>query len=400
MKIHKQKWFSRDLIGFSLTSFFNDFNHEMTTAILPLFVSRLIGLAYAPQALGLITGISSLAMAGANLIGGWLGEKIRNQKILLVIGYAITPIFSSCIGMAHSISSILMLRTIAWSGRGMRDPVRDSWLAKLLRRADYGKAFGLERSMDTLGATLGPLCAYFALFYFDLKYIFFLALIPGLLSVVTITLLVKNYEIEEYSSSKKSFLNELYTIPVQFKQFLCIRFLFGLANFDPVLIIFRAQEMLSGKEIVTVVAAGSAILFYIVFNVINLVGSLGLGFLSDYNRFSKKNLLAVVGFGIFGVVNILLINQSVNVWGWLFIFILAGLSTSAVVVLEKACTAEMLPESRLSNGYGILLMIGGLSSLFAGFMVGALWSYISAQSGFVYAAVLSFFAMILLLLTK
>lgn len=399
MNTSKQKWFSRTLFGFGLTSFFNDFNHEMITAVLPLVVVTITGAATAPLALGIISGLSLLARSFADLFGGWLAQRIKNQKLILVIGYSITPLFACLIGTAHSILLIIIYRVIAWAGRGMREPVRDAWLTAILNHQDYGKGFGFLRALDTGGAIIGPLIAYVALSRTSLNTIFWIALIPGILSILAITLLVKKYYAPAPKKSLR-FIELWHQLPNRFKKFVAIRFLFGIGQFDSVLIILRAQEYITGQQTASIVAAGWAILCYTIFNIMRLISEFGIGALSDaYPHIRKKTLMAFFGFGTLALATILLTLETIPLWLWFFIFILAGLSLACVTVLEKTYSADLLPHDLLSVGYGILLMFIGISALLAGFIVGGLWSHFGPQIGFMYAAIISFIAMILLLIS-
>lgn len=399
MNAPKHNWFSRTLFGFGLTSFFNDFNHEMITAVLPLVVVTITGATAAPLALGIISGLSLLARSFADLFGGWLAQRIKNQKLILVIGYSITPLFACLIGTAHSIVLILIYRVIAWAGRGMREPVRDAWLTSILNHRDYGKGFGFLRAMDTGGAICGPLVAYVALSRTSFTNIFWIALIPGILSMLAITLLVKRY----YASIPKKPLRPVelwHQLPPRFKKFMAIRFLFGIGQFDSVLIILRAQEYITGHQATSIVAAGWAILCYTIFNIMRLISEFGIGALSDaYPRIPKKIFIAFLGFSTLGLATLLLTLKTIPLWLWFFIFILAGLSLASVTVLEKTYSADLLPHDLLSAGYGILLMFIGISALLAGFIVGGLWSHFGPQVGFMYSTIMSFIAMILLLLS-
>jgi len=92
-----KRWISKDLLGFSFASFFNDFSHEMTTAILPIFTQTLVGARQAPYVLGLMSGISNAAASFMKLLSGWLSDRIAHHKWLLIIGYALTPLFSALI---------------------------------------------------------------------------------------------------------------------------------------------------------------------------------------------------------------------------------------------------------------------------------------------------------------
>lgn len=397
MNIFKQKWLSKTLFGFSLTSFFNDFNHEMITAILPLFVLPLVGEAQAPLMLGIIGGFSTFARSCADLLGGWLGQKIKNQKIFLVIGYSITPIFCCLIGTAKSVFLILLYRVIAWAGRGMREPIRDAWLAQILNSKDYGKGFGFLRAMDTLGAIAGPLVAYLVISKVALQNIFLIALVPGILSILSVIFLVENYYAK--TESKIYRYTQIWSsLSKSFKQFLAIRFLFGIAQFDSVLIILRAQEYITGHKVSSIVAAGWAILFYTFFNCIRLLCEFNIGLLSDYYpKISKRIIIAVLGFGTLATATFLLTFTHIHTVVWFLIFMFAAISLACVTVLEKTYTAELVPHHYLSPSYGILLTLIGISSLLAGLIVGSLWSYYSPQIAFGYASVTSFIAMLLML---
>lgn len=395
--LDKKSWFSKTLVGFGFTSLFNDFNHEMITAILPLFVATMIGLSSAPLALGIISGLSLLARSFGDLWGGWIGQKLKNQKLFLIIGYSITPLFSCLIGTAHYIILIIVYRVIAWAARGMREPIRDAWLISLLTKKDYGKAFGFLRAMDTCGAILGPLVAYCALFYIPVKTIFLIALIPGILSILSVIFLVTKPQ-EVVTKTHLGLMQAWYKLPHPFKKFIAIRFLFGVGQIDSVLIILRAQEYITGQKATSIIAAGWAILFYTLFNIIRLISEMSIGIVSDaYPTFNKKKLLAFFGFGSLGLATLMLTLTTIPLWLWIIIFALAGLSLASVTVLEKTYSAQLIPHELLPSGYGIILMTIGVAALCAGFIVGGLWSYFGPQIGFLYAAITSFLAMASLL---
>jgi MFS family permease len=189
-------------------------------------------------------------------------------------------------------------------------------------------------------------------------------------------------------------------MPTAFKFFLLIRFIFGIGNFDPTLVILRAQEVLTKQTNQTIVATAWVILFYTIFNVIRLISEVSIGFLSDFVTIQKKNLLATLGFGSFALVALLLLIKTQSLWVWSIIFILSGLSLGAVTVLEKAYAAELLPHDAVSEGYGILHMIIGVTSLLASLIVGGLWNYFSAPWGFGYSAFVSIATIILFYILK
>lgn len=390
------KWLNKTVWGFGLTSFFNDFSHEMTTAILPAYIQQLIGTHFTPSALGLIGGISNGAATGMKLIAGLMADRFRNYKLFLTIGYTITPLFVGLIGTAQSIWHILLYKTVAWMGRGMREPIRDTWLSQIVPSSMYGHVFGFARALDTLGAIAGPVVAFFMISQFSLKTIFFISFIPGLLSIVSlITLTSEPAHYETHRRTVVSKLQDIYQLPPHFLKFTFCMLIFGLAHFHKTLLIFRAQEFLTGETSSSLMATGSAILLYIFFNVTRSIGEFSLGLLSDYTN--RKQLLALTGFGLFTITCIgLIISPDALTW-WLLIFACAGISNGAVTVLEKAYVADLLPETHRALGYGTIQAIDGFAELASGVIVGMLWSIFNPVIAFGYAAFLSCIAMLLLL---
>jgi MFS family permease len=401
MQSGKKHWLTKDLLGFGLASFFNDFSHEMAISILPLFVEQLIGSAGAPLALGIINGISNAVSSFTKVYSGFISDRLANIKPLLVIGYAVTPLFIGLLGTAHHMWHVVIYKTCAWIGKGLREPPRDAWLTEITDKKDFGKAFGFQRALDTLGAIAGPLVAFFALSYVSLKTIFFISLIPGLFSVLSIMVIVGKYVKPPSSPSFEptDIFSQLYALPQSFNYFVVIRFLFGIGNFNVMLLILRSQDFFSAHaQMSSIVATSTAIALYVVFNIIRLFGEFGSGVVSDY--VNRNYLLALLGFGLFGCVCLGLIIHAHSIIGWALIFIMAGLSTATVTVVEKVYAADLLPDYLRGTGYGILHAVKGIGELFAGLFIGGLWTYISATTAFSCAAAISFIAMFLLLIVK
>lgn len=393
----KNTWLSKNVFGFGLTSFFNDFSHEMTTAILPMFVEQLIGTAATPLALGFISGISDAASSAAKIYSGFLTDRIQRYKPFLIVGYALTPLFSGIIGTAHAVWQILIYKTIAWVGRGMREPMRDTWLSNIVDQKYYGHAFGFNRALDTLGAVLGPLVTFFVLDILSLKTIFFISLIPGILSVLSLILLTHEDNEEQPNNPTLHWRQHLQELPTNYRYFVFTMFLFGVGNYNKLLIIFRAQELFMGQQDSFILATSSSILLYVLFNVIRAIAELGIGTLSDY--VNRKKLLAFFGFGLFGIINTLLMVSSSTV-AWILIFIGAGMSAGTISALERAYAAQLLPVHVRGIGFGILQLLDGLGDLISSIIVGTLWSAFFPNIGFLYATIISYIAMILLLTYK
>ncbi len=392
-----KSWLNRNMIGFCSASFFGDWCHEMTTGILPMFVAQLVGPMYVPIALGLIQGVADAAATVTKLLSGWLADRVPYYKPFLIVGYAFVGIFLALIGTTHSVIMVFIYKVGAWLTKGIREPMRDTWIAKIVPPAFYGRAFGLQRAWDTLGALIGPLTVFVLLQRnYTLSSIFFLSGIPAIFAALSIIILTKEdkAETEPGALLVVSFKEQMKALPSEFIYFLWIMFLFGVGNFNIVLLIYRVQDLF-GQGHSFMVATAQGVLLYAFFNIIRACGEFGMGTLSDY--VDRKKLLALFGFGFFGITALGFMVNTISIWFWLLFFGCAGFSAGTVKALEKAHAAYILPESVRGTGMGILQSVDGIGDLLSSIIVGALWSTIAPGAGLLYAAVLSFVAMVLLL---
>jgi len=386
-----QKWLNRNVAAMGVTSLFSDASHEMTTATLPSFLTELVGAASAPQILGLITGLSDASSSFVKMFSGWLSDRLRKRKPLIVLGYLLTGLFVGIIGFARDWIETFVYRVLAWMGRGTREPPRDALLADSVDKRFYGHAFGFHRAMDTLGAITGPLLAFLLVSSLGLRNVFFLSLIPGFLAVLIIAIGVK--ETARKSEEHKGLLWHMKSLPKNFKVFLFIMFVFGIANFNRALLLLRVQEVLTPLNGI-IAAAGVSMLLYTIRNIAQALADYGIGSLSD--RMGRKSLLALFGFFLFGITSVGFIYAA-DLYFFTLLFILSGISAATYTALEKAYAADLLPSNMRGTGYGILQTIDGIGDFVSSFVVGIIWALISPELSFVYAASLSFVSTLLLL---
>jgi len=393
----KFSWLNKNIFGMGLTSFFSDTSHEMTTAVLPTFLVNLVGNVLAPQLLGIITGLSDAASSFVKIFSGWISDKLKKRKGLMTIGYAATGFFAGLTGFATNWIGALLYRTIAWIGRGLREPPRDALIADSVSPACYGRAFGFHRAMDTLGAIAGPLFVFFALSHVGVKNIFLISFIPGIIAIVVVVLLTRESDQDGKQPQSVGFWKDIASLPKSFRIFLLVMFVFGIGNFNRTLLLLRTQEIMS--PVSGLVIAGSiSVLLYALRNVIQAGADYVIGHLSDI--FGRKTLLAFFGFFIFGIMCIGLAYPIPTMWFFVLMFALSGISAAAYTSLEKAYTADLLPSHLRGTGYGVLQTIDGVGDFASSFMVGFLWSAVSPASGFIYAAILSGASAIMLLALK
>ena len=148
----KTKWLNRTVIGIGLASLFSDWSHEAASSVLPAFLGSL---GVAAVWLGLIEGFSDGFSSFAKMASGYYTDKLPRRKPIAVAGYLLTALATASFGLASAAWHVLLARAASRLGRGVRAPVKKVLLAASVTRETYGRAFGFERMMDTLGAIAG-----------------------------------------------------------------------------------------------------------------------------------------------------------------------------------------------------------------------------------------------------
>ena len=168
---------------FGFTSLVNDFASEMIYPLLPAFVTRTLG--GGALALGILDGVADAVAALFKLVSGYLAERPRLRGPLVVAGYAIAAAIRPLIAVAGAAWHVIALRGTDRVGKGIRAAPRDTIIAEVVPAEVRGRAFGLQRAADHVGAILGPLTAA-ALIYAGLgmRSVFWIAAVPGAAAVL------------------------------------------------------------------------------------------------------------------------------------------------------------------------------------------------------------------------
>jgi len=163
----RSRWLNRTVLGIGLASLFSDVGHEMASSAMPALLAS-IGASSA--ALGLIEGLSDGLSSFAKLASGHYADRLRRRKPLAIVGYFMTASGMASFAFATQAWHVLLGRMFGWAGRGARTPVRNVLLTEATTKETYGRAFGLERTMDSAGAILGPLLALSLAFAFSARH--------------------------------------------------------------------------------------------------------------------------------------------------------------------------------------------------------------------------------------
>jgi MFS family permease len=384
------RWLNRTVFGAGLTSAFGDLTYETTNVILPGFLAVL---GIHPAALGIIEGIADGLASFTKLGAGYVADRLGHRKALVVAGYGLTALMQVFMALASGWGLVLLGRVIGWFGKGIRGPLRDAIVAEAVTPATRGRAFGFHRAADTLGAVLGPLLGVALLAWAQtlplddpssaFRLVFWLTLIPGILSVLTFALLVKDDRSQPNPHLR--FWATIRGLPKDFRRYLGAVGVFGLGDFAHTLLILAATQLLAPR-IGIVQAAEVAGLLYVGRNAVQVLASFPLGLLADH--WGHRPVL-VIGYALGTTMAALLVLAFAahidSVWLLGGVFALAGVYIAAQDALEPALTADFVSPQVRSTAYGVLGTVNGVGDLASSVMVGLLWS-VGPAYGFAYAA--------------
>ncbi len=374
-------WLNRTVLGIGLASLFSDCSHEIATTVMPTFLATM---GVAAAWLGLIEGVSDGLSSFAKMGSGYYTDKLRRRKPIAVLGYIVTALGTASFGLATAAWHVLIARASAWLGRGVRTPVRKALLAGAVTRETYGRAFGFERMMDTLGAIIGPASAFFLLQAVNHHYptLFALTLVPGLAAAAMIAFVVK--EKERKPVTHISFGERLRLLPKAYRKFLVAVGLFGAGDFAHTLLILLATQKLT-PSLGAAKAASVAVALYVLHNIFYASFSLVAGWLAD--RFRKQHVLAG-GYFLAGLMAVAIIAMPFTIWSLGLVFVSGGIYVAIEETLEDSLCAELVEESHHGIAFGVLATVNGVGDFLSSMIVGTLWTAFGTSVAFGYSGAL------------
>ncbi len=365
-----------DVPAWGVVSFFSDLSHEAVTSVLPSFVSVLGG---TPAALGTIEGVADALSAFAKLGAGRLADLVQRPKRWTLGAYGLTALAMPAMAFARSWPMVAALRAAGWMGRGFRSPLRDAMLVRATPPALRGRAFGLERALDQLGAVTAPLCVL-ALVGLSVgpRTILAATAIPGLAAIFGLLFFVRD---RPPSAGAVREATPPERLPAPLVRLLAAVGLFGCGDFAKTLLILWVVG--AGVRDVEADLVGMGAALYAWFNAVSVVAAYAAGRFSD--RWGRKPLL--LGGYLAGAAAALVPVLAAP--GWIAGVLALGLSgwlVGAEEAVERAWVAD-LAGHRHGRAFGGLHAINGSADLVASLGVGALWTAFGPAAGFGAAAV-------------
>jgi MFS family permease len=359
--------------------------HEMASVAMPALLTAL-GVAEASALLGLIEGLADGAASFAKLYSGLYSDRLKRRKPLAVAGYFVTAAGMASFALATQWWHVLLGRVGAWIGRGARSPVRKVLQAEATTPETYGRAFGLDRAMDSAGAVVGPLLAVVAIQCLiapglaGLRWLFAFTFVPGSLAALSIGFLVRERPHEPKPHAH--LWANLRSLPRDFKEYLLGIGIAGLGDFsNTLLILWAIQAWTENSQLSLKEATARAILFYVGYNVVYTFSCYAAGLLAD--RFAKHWVLAV-GYSLAAVPAVALLLPVDPTLKFALAFGFSGLYMGLWETVESATAAAMLPSEIRGTGFGALETVSGLGDIFSSATIGWLWTISrGAAMGFV-----------------
>ncbi len=295
--------FGKNVTVAGFVSFFMDISSEMIYPLVPLFLANTLGVN--KSVIGLIEGIAESTASLLKVFSGWFSDRIGNRKWLMAAGYGISTLSRPFVALATGWHQVLGSRFIDRFGKGVRTAPRDAIIAESADKAYLGRAFGFHRSMDTMGAVVGPALAFFLLGIFsnDYRKVFWLSMIPGVIAVLLIIFFIKEkkragarFIARDGQTNQTPAISARPKLTLKhfdwrFRFFVLIATVFAVGNSSDVFLILRAQQVGVPTVMIPVV--------YLLFNLIYSLSSLPAGVAAD--RFGKKRVI-LSGFVLFAIL--------------------------------------------------------------------------------------------------
>lgn len=371
------KYINRTVWVLSLVSLFTDMASEMLYPIMPIYLKSI---GFSVVFIGLLEGVAEAVAGLSKGYFGKLSDHIGRRMPFVQWGYGLSALSKPMMGLFIFPLWIFLARTLDRVGKGLRTGARDAMLSDASTSQTKGKVFGFHRSMDTLGAVLGPSFALIYLQFYpdDLRTLFFIAFAPGCLAVI-FSFLVKDskrkIESEKVLPSFLSFGKYWKKSSPEYRKLLVGLLVFTLFNSSDVFLLLKMKE--SGMDNTKV------IMVYIFYNLIYAILAFPMGYIAD--RIGLKKVF-LGGLLIFAIVYIgMAINHDPIVF--CLLFFLYGAYAAATEGISKAWISNISDPKDTATAIGTYTAFQSICALFASFLAGLLWYSLGASFTFTITAV-------------
>ena len=354
-----------------------DISSESIHSLLPLFMVTTLGTSV--LVIGLIEGLAEATALFIKVFSGAISDYLGKRKGLALLGYGLGALSKPFFALASSSGMVLGARLMDRAGKGIRGAPRDALVADITPPELRGAAYGLRQSMDTTGAFLGPLLAVglMLLLHNDFRAVFWIALIPGFLSVALLYFGLKEPKTPvEHKRTNPIKRENLTRLGKSCWWVIGLGAVFTLARFSEAFLVLRAQQ--SGVPLALIP------LVMVVMNVIYSFSAYPFGKLSDgmsYTRLLQWGLVVLIAADV-------VLALSTHWTGIIIGVALWGMHMGMTQGLLAAMVAKTAPADLRGTAFGLFSLVSGVGLLMASVGAGAIWELWGAEYTFYAGAVI------------
>jgi len=369
----------KNVYAMGFVSFFTDVSTEMIMGYLPVFIVQDLG--GTKTILGLIEGAGEFANNFFRMISGFLSDRLGKRKPLVFAGYAFSTLSKPLFAVSTTPAEALSVRVMDRTGKGIRTSPRDALLSQSVDEKAAGRAFGLHRTLDQLGAILGPLLAAILLPLIGSRPLFIASFIPGLIALLILWLFVVDVKTAPRKSQLLRGASQI--LKGDFLLLLATLAVFGTGYYDFSFILVRSTELGITPDLVPLV--------YMAINLFHTAIGYPAGVLSD--KIGREPLLTT-SFLLFTLTSLFFAYSS-GLFATVLLIVFYGLYFGMYETVSRALVPRHAPSELRGTAYGVFYIVVGLSDLVGMSLVGFIWDSTGRMQAFTYSMLIGIAATIL-----
>jgi MFS family permease len=351
-------------VRLGIVSFLNDCSSEILTRSLPLFFTT--GLGLSPLVVGVVEGVSDTVSILVNAWSGWLSDRMPSRKPLVVAGYSLSALGRTLMFFSSVAPVIAAARIFDRFGKGIRTAPRDALIADGSRSHNVGRAFGVARSLDTIGAVFGlSLAIYLGIGQTDMTISLFQKMLLMSVPFAWLASILAWIWIPRLQRHTRAKVLISWHIPREIRPLILAIAIFALGSSSDAFLVLRAREL--GFDF------GQILALFIAFNILASVVGWLAGVWSD--RFGRYRFL-LVGWLVYALCYIAM-GHATSMAEFAIGFAIYGAFYGLTDGIEKAFLADLLSPHKRGLGYGSLQTVMATVAIPANLMTG----YIATEFG-------------------